>query len=136
MAPKATSAFLSPLSLPHNLTYFTPELFKTYTKPIPILCKSQRTPTETSQSSVSITDPDGTGAAAPTRGDQFLERQKSFEAAKLVIKEVKKSRRREIKKAVKVNTAVSSCYGCGAPLHTSDPDSPGYVDPDTYELVC
>ncbi|KAJ6705785.1 NO-ASSOCIATED PROTEIN 1 CHLOROPLASTIC/MITOCHONDRIAL, partial [Salix purpurea] len=134
MAPKATSAFLSPLSLPHNLTYFTPKLFKTYTKPIPILCKSQRTPTETSQSSVSITDPDGTGAAAPTRGDQFLERQKSFEAAKLVIKEVKKSRRREIKKAVKVNTAVSSCYGCGAPLHTSDPDSPGYVDPDTYEL--
>ncbi|KAF9685667.1 hypothetical protein SADUNF_Sadunf03G0078200 [Salix dunnii] len=134
MAPKATSAFLSPLSLPHNLTYFTPKLFKSYTKPIPILCKSQRTPTETSQSSVSITDPDGTGAAAPTRGDQFLERQKSFEAAKLVIKEVKKSRRREIKKAVKVNTAVSSCYGCGAPLHTSDADSPGYVDPDTYEL--
>ncbi|KAJ6415391.1 hypothetical protein OIU84_004230 [Salix udensis] len=112
----------------------SPVLQETYNKPIPILCKSQRTPTETSQSSVSITDPDGTGAAAPTRGDQFLERQKSFEAAKLVIKEVKKSRRREIKKALKVNTAVSSCYGCGAPLHTSDPDSPGYVDPDTYEL--
>ncbi|CAK7355876.1 unnamed protein product [Dovyalis caffra] len=134
MAPKALLTFLSPLSLPHNLPHFTPKFLKIYTKPTPILCKSQQTPTETTQSSVSIPDQGGTGAAAPTRGDQFLERQKSFEAAKLVMKEVKKSRRREKKKVLKVNTAVAGCYGCGAPLHTSDPDAPGYVDPDTYEL--
>ncbi|XP_052306076.1 NO-associated protein 1, chloroplastic/mitochondrial isoform X2 [Populus trichocarpa] len=134
MAPKSLSAFLFPLSLPHNLTYSTPKFLRIYTKPSPILCKSQQTPTATAHSSVSIPDQDGTGAAAPSRGDQFLERQKSFEAAKLVMKEVKKSKRREKGKALKLNTAVASCYGCGAPLHTLDPDAPGFVDPDTYEL--
>lgn len=61
-------------------------------------------------------------------------RQKSFEAAKLVMKEVKKKKRKE--KALKANNkAVVSCYGCGAPLQTLDNDAPGYVDPDTYDLV-
>nr|POF25442.1 no-associated protein 1, chloroplastic/mitochondrial [Quercus suber] len=30
--------------------------------------------------------------------------------------------------------AVATCYGCGAPLQTSDSDAPGYVDIETYEL--
>ncbi|KAF2290062.1 hypothetical protein GH714_001686 [Hevea brasiliensis] len=77
---------------------------------------------------------DGAGAAAPTPGEQFLERQKAFEAAKLVMKAAKKKRRTEKQKALKVNSAVVCCYGCGAPLHTSDQEAPGYVDPDTYEL--
>ena len=38
-------------------------------------------------------------------------------------------------KVLKVSMAVATCYGCGAPLQTSDSDAPGYVDIETYELV-
>ncbi|KAL4018839.1 hypothetical protein IC575_022465 [Cucumis melo] len=77
---------------------------------------------------------DGTGAAAPTRGDRFLERHHSVEAAKFVLKENKKDRKRKKDKALKVSLAVASCYGCGAPLQTLELDAPGYVEPETYEL--
>lgn len=77
--------------------------------------------------------PEGTGAAAPTPGDRFLESRRSFEAAKVLLKEKKKNKRQK-EKPLKVSTAVASCYGCGAPLQTSEPDAPGYSDPDTYAL--
>ncbi len=48
-----------------------------------------------------------------------------------------KTKKKKVKKekALKVSMAVASCYGCGAPLQTSDSDAPGYVDTETYELV-
>ncbi|OAY57906.1 NO-associated protein 1, chloroplastic/mitochondrial [Manihot esculenta] len=137
MAPKTLSAFLSPISLPHHLTQFNPKFLKINTKPTRIFCKSaqsHKTPLSETQLSVSMPEAGGAGAAAPTPGEQFLERQKAFEAAKLVMKEAKKKKRREKQKALKVNSAVVCCYGCGAPLQTSDQEAPGYVDPDTYEL--
>lgn len=138
MAPKTLSAFLSPISLPHHLTQFNPKFLKINTKPTRIFCKSaqsHKTPLSETQLSVSMPEAGGAGAAAPTPGEQFLERQKAFEAAKLVMKEAKKKKRREKQKALKVNSAVVCCYGCGAPLQTSEQEAPGYVDPDTYELV-
>ena len=51
--------------------------------------------------------------------------------------ETKKKKKKMMKKekVLKVSMAVATCYGCGAPLQTADSDSPGYVDPETYELV-
>lgn len=51
-------------------------------------------------------------------------------------KESKKSKK-ELKKEkpLKASIVVASCYGCGAPLQTSDSEAPGYVDTETYELV-
>ena len=88
-----------------------------------------------SETQLLSSEPEGTGAAAPTRGDRFLERQQADEAAKLVIKDIKKSKKKKTNKLLKIKTAVASCYGCGAPLQTSELDAPGYVDTDTYELV-
>ncbi|XP_038875863.1 NO-associated protein 1, chloroplastic/mitochondrial isoform X1 [Benincasa hispida] len=92
---------------------------------------------ETSYKKPPTVDPpeiDGIGAAAPTRGDRFLERHHSVEAAKFVHKENKKNRKRKKDKALKVSLAVAACYGCGAPLQTLELDAPGYVEPETYEL--
>lgn len=126
MALKTLTTFLSPLSLPHHFTNSTPKFLKIYTKPTLIVCKSTLSPDTQFES-------DGAGAAAPTRGDRFLELQKAKEAAKVVLRENKKKRKKK-ENVLKVNTAVASCYGCGAPLQTSESDAPGYVDPDTYEL--
>lgn len=52
-----------------------------------------------------------------------------------MLKENKKNRKRKKDKALKVSLAVASCYGCGAPLQTLELDAPGYVEPETYELV-
>lgn len=52
-----------------------------------------------------------------------------------MLKENKKDRKRKKDKALKVSLAVASCYGCGAPLQTLELDAPGYVEPETYELV-
>ncbi|KAK8463687.1 hypothetical protein PHAVU_011G015300 [Phaseolus vulgaris] len=125
MALKTLSTFLSPLSLPKSKF---PQHFLT-TKPGLILCDFSRS----QQSRLPAAESEGTGAAAPSPGEKFLERQQSFEAAKLIFKENKK---RKIKKvnAVKPSRNVASCYGCGAPLHTSDAVAPGYVDPETYAL--
>lgn len=74
----------------------------------------------------------------------FLERQRSAAAAALVMKEYKrqddyierKKKRRE-KKLVRAKVAanVACCYGCGAPLQVEERDAPGFVDPETYEVV-
>ncbi|XP_017972283.1 PREDICTED: NO-associated protein 1, chloroplastic/mitochondrial isoform X3 [Theobroma cacao] len=139
MALKTISTFLSPLSLPnhHNFSNFNTKSLNIYRKPTLVCCKSTQSQTQNrfplSETQLLSSEPDGTGAAAPTRGDRFLERQHADEAAKLVIKEIKKSKKKK-KKVLKVNTAVASCYGCGAPLQTSELDAPGYVDTDTYEL--
>ncbi|XP_022738621.1 NO-associated protein 1, chloroplastic/mitochondrial isoform X2 [Durio zibethinus] len=139
MALKTLSSFLSPLSLPshHNLPNFNYTSLNIYRKPTPVSCKSTQSQAQTqmplSEPQLLSSEPEGTGAAAPTRGDRFLERQQVDEAAKLVINEIKKSKKKT-KKVLKVNTAVASCYGCGAPLQTLEMDAPGYVDTDTYEL--
>ncbi|KAK7341166.1 hypothetical protein VNO80_24091 [Phaseolus coccineus] len=125
MALKTLSTFLSPLSLPKSKF---PQHFLT-TKPGPILCDFSRS----QQSRLPAAESEGTGAAAPSPGEKFLERQQSFEAAKLILKENKK-RTKKKESRVKAARNVASCYGCGAPLHTSDAVAPGYVDPETYEL--
>ncbi|PON53157.1 Circularly permuted (CP)-type guanine nucleotide-binding (G) domain containing protein [Trema orientale] len=139
MAPKTLSTILSPLSFPHNPTLFSPKLPNLYSKPSLVLCRlsqPQQSYNKTPISELELSDPApgpaGTGAAAPTPGDRFLERHRSVEAAKLLLKENKKKKKRE--KPLKVSTAVASCYGCGAPLQTSELDAPGYVDPETYAL--
>lgn len=136
MAPKTLSSFLSLFTLPSNLTIPNTKIINLYNKPTLILCRfSQKSPLSETQLSgpKPVPVPEGTGAAAPTPGDRFLESRRSFEAAKVLLKEKKKKRQKE--KPLKVSTAVASCYGCGAPLQTSEPDAPGYSDPDTYALV-
>ncbi|XP_021285957.1 NO-associated protein 1, chloroplastic/mitochondrial isoform X2 [Herrania umbratica] len=139
MALKTISTFLSPLSLPnhHNFSNFNTKSLNIYRIPTLVSCKSTQSQTQSqfplSETQLLSSEPDGTGAAAPTRGDRFLERQQADEAAKLVIKEIRKSKKKK-KKVLKVNTLVASCYGCGAPLQTSELDAPGYVDTDAYEL--
>ncbi|KAK9914025.1 hypothetical protein M0R45_037824 [Rubus argutus] len=132
MAPKTLSSFLSPpFTLP---TIPNTNLVNLHNKPTIILCGfSQKSPLSETQLSVPKPVPEGTGAAAPTPGDRFLESRRSFEAAKVLLKEKKKNKRQK-EKPLKVSTAVASCYGCGAPLQTSEPDAPGYSDPDTYAL--
>ncbi|KAK2651263.1 hypothetical protein Ddye_018752 [Dipteronia dyeriana] len=128
MALKTLSTFLSPLSLPHHHhSNSNLKFIKFSTRPTLILCKSTVVPDTQSES-------EGTGAAAPTRGDRFLEIQQAKEAAKIVLREIKKTKKKKKEKVLKVNMAVSSCYGCGAPLQTSESDAPGYVDLNTYEL--
>ncbi|KAK7832332.1 no-associated protein 1 [Quercus suber] len=125
-------ASLSPLSLPRHLKISAPKFPKIYTKPTLILCKASVSETHSSES---VSGPDGTGAAAPTRGQKFLEHQLSLEAMtekKTETKKKKKMMKKE--KVLKISMAVATCYGCGAPLQTSDSDAPGYVDIETYEL--
>lgn len=124
MALKTLSTFLTPLSLPNH------KFLQHHTKPRFILCEFSRP----SKSRFPAAVPEGTGAAAPSPGEKFLERQQSIEAAKLILKDNKKSRKKE-NKPLKASNAVASCYGCGAPLQTSDTDAPGFVDPEAYELV-
>ncbi|XP_030934143.1 NO-associated protein 1, chloroplastic/mitochondrial-like isoform X3 [Quercus lobata] len=125
-------ASLSPLSLPHHLKISAPKFPKIYTKPTLVLCKASVSETHSSES---VSGPDGTGAAAPTRGQKFLEHQLSLEAMTEKKTETKKKKKMMKKERVlKVSMAVATCYGCGAPLQTSDSDAPGYVDLETYEL--
>ncbi|QCD88913.1 NO-associated protein 1, chloroplastic/mitochondrial [Vigna unguiculata] len=126
MALKTLSTtFLSPLSL--SKSKFPQHLLTT--KPGLILCEFSRS----QKSRLPADESEGIGAAAPSPGEKFLERQQSYEAAKLILKENKK-RKKKKDNAVKASRNVASCYGCGAPLHTSDAVAPGYVDPETYEL--
>lgn len=127
MALKTLSTFLSPLSFPN------PKFPQRHTKPCLILCEFQRPP----KSRLPAAESEGTGAAAPSPGEKFLERQQLFEASKLILKENNNSKKNNKKKEkpLKPSNTITSCYGCGAPLHTSDTDAPGYVDPETYELV-
>ncbi|XP_050385783.1 NO-associated protein 1, chloroplastic/mitochondrial isoform X2 [Argentina anserina] len=125
MAPKTLSSFLSPFSLPIPTTNLPNHRRHHY--PALILCRFSPPLSEPRSP-----EPEGTGAAAPTPGDRFLESRRSFDAAKLILKEKKKKRLKE--KPLKLSTAVACCYGCGAPLQTSEPDAPGYSDPETYAL--
>ncbi|KAJ0964292.1 hypothetical protein J5N97_029414 [Dioscorea zingiberensis] len=122
------------LSSSRTLSHF-PLFPKTITrrKFSPISCRASE-PQTTSSPADSLIEPSGTGAAAPTRGDLFLERQKSRSDATLVLKQSKKSNKKKRVAAAKLSTAVACCYGCGAPLQTEEIDAPGYVDPETYEL--
>lgn len=127
MALKTLSTFLSPLSLPN------PKLPQLRTKPSLILCEFQRS----QKSRYDDAELEGTGAAAPSPGERFLERHQSIEAAKLILNEDKKNnkKKKSKEKLIKASINVASCYGCGAPLQTSDSEAPGYVDLETYELV-
>ncbi|XP_010547825.1 PREDICTED: NO-associated protein 1, chloroplastic/mitochondrial [Tarenaya hassleriana] len=124
-------------SLPHGLTKSNPKPTVIFRKPIAkIVCKSVTPSGSPLQVTVSEPDSDGTGAAAPTPGERFLERQRAHESARTVMRELKKEEKKKKKKENprKVVTSVACCYGCGAPLQTCEADSPGYVDPGTYEL--
>ncbi|CAI0404510.1 unnamed protein product [Linum tenue] len=143
MAPGVFSAYLSPISLPHHrLTCVNPQFIRIKSKSYPAICNVAQSKTQHElpvsddevEVPVSVPEHGGRGAAAPGRGERFLERQRAFEAAKLVMKEAKKKRKNDRVKTLKVNTAVACCYGCGAPLQTSELDAPGYVAVDTYEL--
>ncbi|XP_062000071.1 putative nitric oxide synthase [Rosa rugosa] len=132
MAPKTLSSFLSPFTF----TLPNPKLLNLnlhlHPNPTLILCRFSQPHQKTPLSEPQLPQPEGTGAAAPTPGDRFLESRRSFDAAKLLLKEKKKKRLKE--KPLKLSTAVACCYGCGAPLQTSEPDAPGYSDPETYAL--
>ncbi|PIN13960.1 putative GTPase [Handroanthus impetiginosus] len=133
-----------PLSLPSISPFRHPQLFQ---NPNPIFrlpkLHSQKTPTliicksiqsNTTGSPVSTPQPDGDGPSAPTRGDIFLQRHQTSVASVTILAEVQKKKKNK-DKTVKANSVtVPSCYGCGAPLQTSDSDAPGYVEPETYRL--
>ncbi|XP_058205392.1 NO-associated protein 1, chloroplastic/mitochondrial isoform X2 [Rhododendron vialii] len=139
MAPKtlSLSSFptLSPIFLsPHLITSTRTSLTFHYHKPTPILCKSVQ-PRTHEQTPVSAPEPEGAGAAAPTRGDIFLEHQKALADSAKVLSAIKRKKKREkVGGSTKASIAVPSCYGCGAPLQILEMDAPGYVDPPTYEL--
>ena len=122
---------------------FNPKFLQLNRKSSLVLCefsKSQAYEKETSFSDTHFSndasiEPEGTGAAAPTPGERFLERQQSIEAAKLVLKENKKLKKNKKEKRLKVPLSVACCYGCGSPLQTFEVDAPGYVDSETFELV-
>ena len=80
-------------------------------------------------------EPEGRGAAAPTRGDKFLERQQAKSAAELALKKEARKVKRKSDAGTKISTSVTCCYGCGSPLQATEADAPGYVDPQVYELV-
>lgn len=131
MALRALSTFPS---LPRRFTRRDPTLTVIHRNPtMSIVCKS----ISTSESTVSLSERDGFAAAAPTPGERFLENQRAHQAQKVVKKELKREKKKKKEESVRkvVDTSVSCCYGCGAPLQTSDVDSPGFVDLVTYDLV-
>ncbi|XP_011076376.1 putative nitric oxide synthase [Sesamum indicum] len=99
-----------------------------------IICKSAQT--DSPNSSLSTPEPDGSGPSAPTRGDLFLQRHQSSAASATVLAEIKEKKKKKNKqKAAKASSFTGpSCYGCGAPLQTSEADAPGYVEVETYNL--
>ncbi|KAL6530275.1 hypothetical protein OROHE_014628 [Orobanche hederae] len=100
-----------------------------------IICKSRQS--DTTDSSVSIPESDCIGPSIPTRGDIFLHRHQSAVASATVFAEIKeKKKKNKDCKLVKASSAstLPSCYGCGAPLQTSESDAPGYVECNTYNL--
>ncbi|CAN8254936.1 unnamed protein product [Cochlearia groenlandica] len=134
MALRTLSTFPS---LPRRLTRREPSLAVLHRNHTALtVCKS----IAGSESAVSLSERDGFAAAAPTPGERFLDNQRAHDAQKLVKRELKKEKKKkknkedEIVRKVVVDTSVSCCYGCGAPLQTSDVDSPGFVDLITYDL--
>lgn len=133
MALRALSTFPS---LPRRFTRPDPTLTVIHRNPATsIVCKS----IANSESTVSLSERDGFAAAAPTPGERFLENQRAHQAQKVVKKELKREKKKKKEETTVrkvVDTSLSCCYGCGAPLQTSDVDSPGFVDLVTYDLVC
>ncbi|KAL8233117.1 hypothetical protein R6Q57_002895 [Mikania cordata] len=129
-----------------SLTSFSPFLPHQFKIPkfcnsgrVIIVCKTfnpqpqqQNQPELQTQLSVAASESQGTGPAAPTRGDIFLERQQILAASSLITEKKKKKKKEKINGSL--IAATSCCYGCGAPLQVTETDGPGYVDPETYEL--
>ncbi|KAK7263949.1 hypothetical protein RJT34_31549 [Clitoria ternatea] len=123
MALKTLSTFLTPFSLPNPKFPKLP-----LTKPCLILCEFS----PSQEPRFTAAESNGAGAAATSRGEKFLQHHNSMETAKFILNDNKTKNKKY--KPLKLSKSVASCYGCGAPLHTSDSDAPGYVDPETYEL--
>ncbi|KAJ4830374.1 nitric oxide associated protein 1, partial [Turnera subulata] len=140
MAPKTlscSSMFVSPLTL-HHLSHLNTKLLPLllsihhhqHARARPstslLVCKSTRTPAE----------------AQGSLGEQFSEQHhKALEAeaaaaANMVVMKQKSPRKKAKRRPPppKPFNLAACCYGCGAPLQTSENDAPGYVDPHTYEL--
>ncbi|MQL81105.1 hypothetical protein Taro_013566 [Colocasia esculenta] len=125
------SVFLNPQNPDFLRFRRTPAVHR---QPAPVSCRAADSRSASpSPPPLQFVDPEGTGAAAPTRGERFLERQQAKSAATLVLKKEKR-KKKQPDAGVKVSAAAASCYGCGAPLQTAEVDAPGYVDPETYEL--
>ncbi|KAH0979110.1 hypothetical protein GBA52_006287 [Prunus armeniaca] len=115
MAPKTLSSFLSSFTLPYHLTIPNTKLLNLHSKSTLILCRFSQPQKTHQKATVSETqsldpppEPDGTGAAAPTPGDRFLERHRSFEAAKALLKEKKKKKKEKPVKSLVGVTGVAS----------------------------
>ncbi|XP_057544363.1 putative nitric oxide synthase [Amaranthus tricolor] len=144
MPSKSLSIFSSIPPVPHQLQnpFSNPHLhFKTQFPKFSIIkCSSTTAPNSEPQlhgnppTQIPFPEPEteGIGAAAPTRGQHFLEHHQAKVASTTVLAANKKRKKKE--KPFKVINSVACCYGCGAPLQTLEVDGPGYVDPDTYEL--
>ncbi|XP_021751979.1 putative nitric oxide synthase [Chenopodium quinoa] len=153
MPPKTFSIFPSLPSLPHQFQnpfsnshlHFKPHLPKFSL----IKCSATAAPNSDPQLHGNPQNPptqvpisgsengtEGAGAAAPTRGQLFLEHHHAQAASKLVLAANKKKRKKKEKLSgsFKGLNSVDCCYGCGAPLQIQEVDAPGFVDPDTYEL--
>ncbi|GMH08780.1 hypothetical protein Nepgr_010620 [Nepenthes gracilis] len=148
MTPKTLSIILSPPSLPHHFKNpnSKPQFRLSSSKFNLITCRTGESELRTdpnlpnTDTHVSFSAPydlEGVGAAAPTRGQVFLEHHQSKVASEIVIaanKKKKVRKEKQEKRSMKAFNLIASCYGCGAPLQTQEVDGPGYVDPDTYEL--
>ncbi|XP_073105989.1 putative nitric oxide synthase isoform X2 [Elaeis guineensis] len=130
MAPNPlllSSKTLNPSFFPFSTKALNPR------KPSPITCRTSSSSASPPPPQLPV-EPEGSGAAAPTRGDRFLDRHNSMSAAALVIKKKDGTKHKKKKPEARASSAVACCYGCGAPLQTTEVDAPGYVDSDTYEL--
>ncbi|KAK4489424.1 hypothetical protein RD792_005233 [Penstemon davidsonii] len=143
LAPKPLSlSSLSPFPTTHPFQNPNPRPLLLFPKfhspklPTIIICKSTPIQTQTTTPPISTPEPDGSGPSAPTRGDIFLQRHQSTAASSTVLAPIKKKKKnKNDEKALKPSSSTApSCYGCGAPLHTSESDSPGYVEPEVYNL--
>ncbi|KAL1534898.1 nitric-oxide synthase (NADPH) [Salvia divinorum] len=122
------SSFSTPNPIQNRNSLLLPK-FHSRSLPPPIICKSTQT-----DYPLSAPELDGSGAAAPTRGDLFLQTHHSSPASSAVLAEIKK-KKKNLDKAAKLDSfSGPSCYGCGAPLQKSEPDAPGYIEPETYNL--
>ena len=131
------SSFSTPSPIPNRNSFLLHPKFHSRALLPLIICKS--TQTDAVDYPLSVPELDGSGAAAPTRGDLFLQTHHSSTASSAVLAEIKKNKKKEKKnldKAAKLPSSIGpSCYGCGAPLQKSEPDAPGYIEPETYNLV-
>ncbi|GAB2261598.1 hypothetical protein Droror1_Dr00002595 [Drosera rotundifolia] len=139
ITPKTLSILsLTPLSIPHKTLNPNPKPHKPKIHPINCKITHQNPPSSKTQLPPKPSpDPNGSGPAALTRGELFLEQQQQKAKAAAsngtvgVGVDGEKMRKRKVMKMVK---SVIGCYGCGAPLQTTESDAPGYVDVETYEL--